>query len=214
MRKLAVPLLGLALALALVTVGRTAVAAPASQTTELTATLAGSEEVPDPGDADGAGTATVTLDMASNTVTFSMNVSNITLPAAGAHIHEGEAGVAGPVVVPLTAPGADGAASGSATGDAALMQRIMDNPAGFYVNVHTSDYPGGAIRGQLAAGAATTSAPAAAATPAPAGGSTPSALPATGADSGPMLPLAGVALLALLVGLGLRWSSRGRVETR
>jgi hypothetical protein len=29
------------------------------------------------------------------------------------------------------------------------MQAMIDNPANFYVNVHTSDFPDGAIRGQL-----------------------------------------------------------------
>ena len=31
----------------------------------------------------------------------------------------------------------------------ALRDEIRNNPAGFYVNVHTADYPDGAIRGQL-----------------------------------------------------------------
>lgn len=210
MRKLSFPLLGLAVALALVALGRPAFAAPAFQTTEFTAELKGTEEVPDPGDADGTGMAMLTLDTANNTIAFTLNVENVTLPAAAAHIHEGASGVAGPVVVPLTAPDAAGTATGTATVDAALMQRIMANPADFYVNVHTSDFPGGAVRGQLAmvGGAA---APAA---PAPAGDSAPATLPATGASSDPILPLAGLALLALLVGVGLRLSGPRRAGTR
>ena len=209
MRKLSFPLLGLAVALALVALGRPAFAAPAFQTTEFTAELSGSEEVPGPGDADGSGTAIIALDMASNTLTFTLNVENITLPAAAAHIHEGAAGAAGPVVVPLTAPDAAGTATGTVTVDAALMQRIMANPAGFYANVHTSDYPDGAVRGQLAmSGAATPAAPA------PAGDSAPATLPATGASSDPILPLAGLALLALLVGVGLRLCGPRRAGTR
>ena len=32
----------------------------------------------------------------------------------------------------------------------ALVDEIRANPSGFYVNVHTNDFPGGAVRGQLA----------------------------------------------------------------
>ena len=34
-------------------------------------------------------------------------------------------------------------------GDAATTQSILDNPAGFYFNVHTAANPGGVMRGQL-----------------------------------------------------------------
>jgi hypothetical protein len=35
-----------------------------------------------------------------------------------------------------------------------VLQAIVDDPAGYYVNLHTAEFPGGAIRGQLAAGTA------------------------------------------------------------
>ncbi len=31
----------------------------------------------------------------------------------------------------------------------AEIDAILANPSGFYINVHTTDFPGGAIRGQL-----------------------------------------------------------------
>ena len=74
---------------------------------------------------------------------------NVTLPTAAAHIHKGAAGVNGPVVVPLNAPGADGTSSGCATAAAPLIADILANPAGYYVNVHTKEHPAGAIRAQL-----------------------------------------------------------------
>jgi hypothetical protein len=53
------------------------------------------------------------------------------------------------VVVGLSAPDATGYASGCASVDPELIKAIRKAPAGYYVNVHTSDYPAGALRGQL-----------------------------------------------------------------
>ena len=55
----------------------------------------------------------------------------------------------GPVVVPFTAPGANGTSSGCASASATLIDDILANPAGYYVNVHTREHPAGAIRAQL-----------------------------------------------------------------
>jgi hypothetical protein len=65
-----------------------------------------------------------------------------------AHIHQAPKGVNGPIVVPLIAP-IGGSSAGCATVDPLLGQAIADEPRGFYVNVHTTMFPGGAIRGQL-----------------------------------------------------------------
>jgi hypothetical protein len=52
------------------------------------------------------------------------------------------------VVVPFTAR-ADGSSSGCTTSTAATVNDILANPPGFYVNVHTTEHPAGAIRAQL-----------------------------------------------------------------
>ncbi len=117
----------------------------------LTASLSGDQEVPFPGDPDGSGFATVTLNQGLGEVCWEISVSNITLPSFGAHIHVGPVGVPGPVVVPLSPPDAGGASTGCASGvDADLIKAIRQDPAGYYVNVHTVDFPPGAVRGQLA----------------------------------------------------------------
>ena len=115
----------------------------------LSANLTGAAEVPGPGDPDGAGTATIRLRVGQGQVCHSITASNITLPAAAAHIHVGAAGVHGPVVVTLITPDADGSVEGCVSAPRALIKQILKNPAGYYVNVHTSAFADGAIRGQL-----------------------------------------------------------------
>ena len=116
---------------------------------QFTTTLTGAAEVPGPGDPDGSGTATITLNHGQGTVCWELNVSGITLPATAAHIHEAPVGVAGPVDVGLSAPNADGFASGCATVSREEIKEIIQHPEEYYVNVHTTDYPAGALRGQL-----------------------------------------------------------------
>jgi CHRD domain len=114
----------------------------------LTATLFGSNEVP-AGAPGGSGLATIAIYTSTNTVCWTLSASGITLPAIASHIHKGAAGVAGPVVIPLSPPGANGTSAGCTTADAALLQDIIANPSSYYVNVHSKEFPGGAVRGQL-----------------------------------------------------------------
>jgi hypothetical protein len=115
--------------------------------------MTGAEEVPGPGDPDGQGFVSLELNPGQEQICFHILVSNITLPATGAHIHEAASGVAGPVVVPLTPPGADGISSGcvgpEAGADREEILEIIQEPEEYYVNVHNSDFPAGAVRGQL-----------------------------------------------------------------
>lgn len=108
-----------------------------------------SDGVPNQGDLDGEGTAQLTLNQGQGEICFELHVSGITLPAIAAHIHVGASTTTGPVVVPLTAPDASGNASGCASVDKDLIKDIRQNPDAYYVNVHTSDFPAGAVRGQL-----------------------------------------------------------------
>lgn len=119
---------------------------------QFVANLSGLNEVP-PADLDGNGTALVTI--TGTTVSYEIVVNNISAPTAQ-HIHIGPAGVNGPIVVNL--PGTwTGSGNGpwtlvgNTTTDLATASSIIATPSGFYVNVHNADFPGGAVRGQLAA---------------------------------------------------------------
>jgi len=102
------------------------------------------------GDADGSGSALITVNLGQREVCYDLSVSNIVLPATASHIHRAEPGVRGPIVVPLVAPGSSGESAGCVSEvDRALLEDILTSPESFYVNVHTSDYAAGAVRGQL-----------------------------------------------------------------
>jgi CHRD domain len=115
----------------------------------LSATLTGSAEIPGPGDPNGTGTATIRLNPGQGKVCFALTAANITLPATLAHIHVGATGVAGDPVVTLVPTDATGASGGCVSAPRATVKAILKNPSGYYVNIHTSDFPAGAVRGQL-----------------------------------------------------------------
>jgi CHRD domain len=102
------------------------------------------------GDTNGKGSATVLF--SSNTrVCYGITFDDIESVAAS-HIHRGSSTRNGPVVVDFRVEGTDedpGALSGCVTATRAVVRAIKRNPRNYYVNVHTSDFPGGAIRGQL-----------------------------------------------------------------
>lgn len=113
--------------------------------------LSGPQEVPGPGDADAQGAGWVNIDETTNQVCWSITLSGIDFPASAAHIHQGGEGESGPPVIPLSAP-QDGAWSGCVDGEAEAVASVTANPSGFYVNVHTGQFPDGALRGQLLGG--------------------------------------------------------------
>jgi CHRD domain len=102
------------------------------------------------GDPDGRGSFSATVE--GNQICYGLTVKNISNPVA-AHIHRGKPSENGPVVVPLTPPssGDPGASSGCATAERSLLEDILKHPNHYYSNVHTPDFPGGAVRGQLSA---------------------------------------------------------------
>lgn len=110
---------------------------------ELKARLNGANEVGG-GDPDGRGKLDV--DLRGTLICWKFTSSGID-PVAAQHIHKGAAGVNGPVVV-------DFASNGRGCRDVApaLAFDLLASPAGYYGNMHTATFPGGAIRGQLAPG--------------------------------------------------------------
>lgn len=111
------------------------------------ATLTGAQVVGG-GDPDGAARAEITISDELDQICWDLNnVANIG-PITAAHIHYGRRGTNGPPVFTLRRAN-EGGYKGCTHSREWTQNRIAGNPEDFYVNVHTSDYPGGAIRGQL-----------------------------------------------------------------
>lgn len=119
-----------------------------------TATLKGKSEVPGPGDKNGKGEVTVTAKPKQQKVCFQLEFSQIEDPVAG-HIHKGSADVAGPVKVTLfeDPAGIPGPTAEGCIDDVRkkLVRNIRRTPEKYYVNLHNTEFPDGAIRGQLEA---------------------------------------------------------------
>jgi hypothetical protein len=143
-----------------------------SNTPVFTATLLPASEVPPivGAEAAGSGTATITFHLtrdSTNTITaatvdflcsFSGFPAGTVLTAA--HIHPGAVGVNGGVVISTNiAPGTEvtmpnGSGSLVHSNNSLTpsdVQGIINNPAGYYFNIHTPANPGGVARGQLVA---------------------------------------------------------------
>jgi hypothetical protein len=118
-------------------------AALSASAQSFSAQLIGANEVP-VADPDGSGFAVVTI--SGTTVSYTVFAQGIGTPTL-AHIHRGAAGATGSPVIDFNV---NTLTNGSVTGVAqSLVNEILANPSGFYVNVHTAEFPNGAIRGQL-----------------------------------------------------------------
>jgi len=117
----------------------------------LKALLIPAEEVPGPGVKEGKGAALVNI---SGPKICSNLKSTMGEKPTKAHIHQGAKGMSGPVVVdlmPAFNPGEAAYESNTCvetTADTA--SRLIADPAGYYVNIHSDGHPDGAMRGQLA----------------------------------------------------------------
>jgi hypothetical protein len=109
--------------------------------------LKGSAEVPK-GAPQGTGSAVVTLRGKTSQVCWRFTHLKGFTSATFAHIHQGTAGTSGNILVPLST-GPKLKHSGCVTSSAAVISAIAKNPKGFYVNIHSKKYPGGAVRSQL-----------------------------------------------------------------
>ena len=136
----------------------------------LTATLLPANENPPIGNAESTGTGSVTVilnltrdanqNITAATANFQVSLAGFpaSTPVIAAHIHEGADTCNCPVRVNLAlASGEVVLANGSTQftknnvgiTDLSIAQALLNNPGGFYFNVHSSMNPGGFARGKL-----------------------------------------------------------------
>jgi CHRD domain-containing protein len=130
------------------------------------ATLDSGSETPQPNVGSATPSGTATFDVEGQTIKYNVDAKGLSSPFTVAHIHVGDPGTPGPVVVPLAMTDSGGGnASGSGTLDASGIKG--KNPDGSpmsmqdviallgsgkaYVNVHTQNNKSGEIRGQIQA---------------------------------------------------------------
>lgn len=125
-------------------------------------------------DSGGSGVASVIVlatrdsngSLTSGLVTFDMNYTGFADPTTftGFHIHQGPAGVNGPVTINTGINGAANAVTANPAGGnlhydvevnlgsaaaTETLNTLFSNPANTYINLHTTVFPGGVIRDQL-----------------------------------------------------------------
>ena len=163
---LAVPAALVAIVALVVVTGATAKKPALSATPVFKLNLKGSQEVPPNKTQKGKANGTVTFDLTRNAagaitsgdVIFSFNYSfaNPTT-VSGLHIHPGAKGTTGGVAIGAVLSANDmadadgvGNITSVVTGTPpATLQAILDNPKGYYVNLHTPANPNGALRQQM-----------------------------------------------------------------
>ena len=114
--------------------------------------LSGADEVCEDESAcggEGSGKAELEINSDRNEVCYEIELEGVENVSA-AHIHAAPEGEAGDVVVDLEYDGDDGGADACVDDiDESVLEDISEEPERHYVNVHSEEFPDGAVRGQL-----------------------------------------------------------------
>ncbi len=111
--------------------------------------LNGRQEVP-ANNSPGSGTCFATLNAPETQVSVTCNYRNLTSNVVGAHIHDnGPVGVNGPIRFDFSFTGGTTGAIGPLTFTTTPAQIADLRSNKWYINIHTSNFPNGEIRGQI-----------------------------------------------------------------
>ena len=122
----------------------------ASAQQKFSVSLNGAQEAPNPVATSGKGTCVVTLNTAETQITISCSWSNLSSNVTAGHIHDaGPVGVAGPVRFNFNLSGGTSGSFGPLTFSPTPAQVADLRAKRWYVNIHTTNFAGGEIRGQV-----------------------------------------------------------------
>lgn len=131
------------------------VLAARAQIVELRGTINAAQENNPTNTSPATGTAIMLYNVVTNTFDLVISITGMTNPATASHIHEAPAGSNGPVVTNLGAEAVYTRSGGNLTATFTNV-RHLGSPltliqGGAYFNIHSAQYPGGEVRGQLTA---------------------------------------------------------------
>ena len=95
---------------------------------------------------NGTGTIAGEYDDATNSLNYTITWMDLTSEVINMHFHVAEVGVSGPVDLDIPAPWSSPQVGSATLTDTQETNLLSGN---WYVNVHTLDFPGGEIRGQV-----------------------------------------------------------------
>lgn len=140
-------------ALTILTLGAATGLAAADHITEFSAIISSGSQQVSPSGSPALGSLSGEYDSNENTFSFSWVISDdlIGTPSSpGAHLHNAEAGVGGPIVYAFNEPDGTWDLSGSDVWSGLTQSQVDELFAGnIYANFHTDQFPAGEVRGQI-----------------------------------------------------------------
>jgi hypothetical protein len=115
-------------------------------------TMDGAQEVPGgTGDPNGTAMGTIDIDDSNGMISWNFTYADIDTPLSAMHIHNAPVGSeAGPFVdLGVGTSGGAGTLISFTTTSTANAAAIISNPTDYYINIHNTPFPDGAVRGQL-----------------------------------------------------------------
>lgn len=119
---------------------------------QFTVALSGQENVSE-GDADGQGSARLDLDPQRGTACYEITWKKLDGMVTAFHLHAGQRGTNGPHWIDFfndqRFEGQQGKRSDCVRSTRENIEAVINDPSAYYLQLHSTAFPGGAIRGQL-----------------------------------------------------------------